>query len=119
MCEKGKKYKEYARVCLEYWAAGKGVVHLIKCSLEKVVKHHLTAAGWQPQSESAKYHYDFIMREVPKMTDAIAHDSHAAAQVNLQASVKRTTPVLPHKYFVVTSPQASGSGPTDDEHQAE
>lgn len=41
----------------------------IKASLEKV-RPWLLAAGWKPEMQSAHYHYNFIMSQVPKMDSA-------------------------------------------------
>lgn len=43
---------------------GRRGILLIKASLEQV-RPYLVAAGWKSDAASAKYHYDFIMREVP------------------------------------------------------
>lgn len=45
---------------------GSRIVLLIKASLEKV-RQYLIASGWKPQVNTVKYHYDFIMHEIPKM----------------------------------------------------
>lgn len=71
------------------WQRGQlKVVLIIKTSLEKVWDQ-LIAAGWDPEMTSAMYHYDFIMREVPKMEAPSVVDS------NIEQSIARDSQEKP------------------------
>lgn len=67
--EWGKKegvYRSYLEQLRIWESLRPTVVLFIKASLEKV-REYLVTAGWKPDVAAAKYHYDFIMREIPKM----------------------------------------------------
>lgn len=62
-----RKIDNYSDIELPRWKKDEQkTVFCIKTSLEKV-RNNLVAAGWEPDNTEAKYHYDFIMHEVPKM----------------------------------------------------
>lgn len=66
-CRKNEEYRTFLK---DFRSLHKDeeqdVIIFIKLSLEKV-RNQLIAAGWEPEICMAKYHYDFIMREVSKM----------------------------------------------------
>lgn len=43
------------------------VVETIMDSLTKALRKKLLAVGWEPDIDFPRYHYNFIMREVPRM----------------------------------------------------
>lgn len=59
--------------CPEWARQGRLPTIMIKASLGKVY-HELVAAGWDPANPSAKYHYEFVRREVPKMSQGAGDD---------------------------------------------
>lgn len=115
---KASDYQRYESEIGQWKFEDRRVRLLIKASIANV-RSQLVAVGWQPEKESAYYHYNFIMREVPKMeqiniqdTDQAPNEDRNDTSTTLVPKLERAKVQTIHKVDEVNDESSCGASTT-------